>query len=73
MYEVALQRLNVSCEQILVVGDRVETDIAGAQRIGCHTALVLSGVTNAEQAAKWNPPPDIITADLESLVNMPWG
>lgn len=72
MYEVALQRLNLLPNQVLVVGDRPETDIAGAQAIGCRTALVLSGVTNEEQAKKWQPPPDIIAEDLESLVNMQW-
>jgi hypothetical protein len=32
--------------------------------------LVLSGVTNAAQAAAWQPVPDIITADLASVIQM---
>lgn len=72
MYEVAMERLSVSPGQTLVVGDRPETDIIGAQRIGCRTALVLSGVTNDEQAARFQPAPDIITACLDSLVSMEW-
>jgi len=70
MYRIALERLNVKPEQALVVGDRPETDIAGAQVIGCHTALVLSGVTSSEQAKVWRPAPDIITDDLASLVEI---
>jgi ribonucleotide monophosphatase NagD (HAD superfamily) len=54
----------------LVVGDRPETDITCAQLLGCRTALVLSGVTNADQAAAWSPPPDIIAKDLENVVRL---
>jgi 4-nitrophenyl phosphatase len=72
MYRIALKRLNIAADQALVIGDRPETDIAGAQTIGCHTALLLSGVTNAEQANAWHPTPDIIAKDLNSLVNMDW-
>ena len=69
IYRIALERLKLSPKDVLVVGDRPETDIAGAQMIGCRTALVLSGVTTAVQAAAWQPAPDIIMNDLESVVN----
>jgi 4-nitrophenyl phosphatase len=70
MYRIALERLNLTPDKALVVGDRPETDIAGAQLIECRTALVLSGVTNAQQAAAWRPIPDIIANDLESVVKI---
>ena len=69
MYRIALGRLKLSPDKALVVGDRPETDITGAQMIGCRTALVLSGVTNADQAAAWQPAPDIIANDLKSVIN----
>jgi 4-nitrophenyl phosphatase len=72
MYQIALERLNLPASDVLVVGDRPETDIAGAQKIGCRTALVLSGVTNLEQAKAWQPAPDVIIEDLTSLVNNDW-
>jgi glycerol 3-phosphatase-2 len=37
----------------LVVGDRLDTDIEGARAVGCHSLLVLSGVTT---------PPDLLQA-----------
>jgi 4-nitrophenyl phosphatase len=70
MYRIALERLGISPQQALVVGDRPETDITCAQLLGCRTALVLSGVTNADQAAAWSPPPDIIAKDLENVVRL---
>jgi ribonucleotide monophosphatase NagD (HAD superfamily) len=70
MYDIALDRLNLPASRVLVVGDRPETDIAGAQKIGCHTALVLSGVTNESQALAWQPSPDIITGDLASIIKL---
>ena len=72
MYQLALDRLNLSAADVLVVGDRPETDIAGAQQIGCRTALVLSGVTNIEQARSWHPAPDVIVNDLATLVTSEW-
>jgi 4-nitrophenyl phosphatase len=63
-----MNRIKVSPEDTLVVGDRLETDIAGAQGIGCHTALVLSGVTTEEAARQWEPQPDWIAKDLDSLI-----
>ncbi|NJD60357.1 MAG: haloacid dehalogenase [Anaerolineales bacterium] len=70
MYQIALERMAIPAANVLVVGDRPETDIACAQQMGCLTALVLSGVTNAAQAAAWQPVPDIITADLVSVIQM---
>ena len=68
MYLVAMQRMNTLPEETLVVGDRAETDIIGAQAIRCRCALVLSGVTTVEQAKAWSPSPDIIAADLTEVL-----
>jgi 4-nitrophenyl phosphatase len=68
MYQVALERMGVRPEETLVVGDRLETDIAGAQELGCRTALVLSGVSTLTQAKSWSPSPEFITADLADLI-----
>jgi 4-nitrophenyl phosphatase len=69
MYRVAMQRMNTLPEETLVVGDRAETDIIGAQAIGCRCALVLSGVTSSEQAKTWTPSPDMIALDLNEVLD----
>jgi 4-nitrophenyl phosphatase len=69
MYLVALERMGLKPGQVMVVGDRLETDIAGAQEIGCLTALVLSGVTGLQAASAWHPTPDWVGPDLTALVS----
>ncbi len=68
LMELSLERLRTTKEETLVVGDRLETDIAAGQSVGCPTALVLSGVSTMEQADAWMPKMDIIADDLSALV-----
>jgi 4-nitrophenyl phosphatase len=68
MYRVALESMGASPEETLVVGDRLETDIAGAQALGCRTALVLSGVATRAEGLAWKPGLDWIADDLASLL-----
>lgn len=69
IYHQALKRLGTTPSETLVVGDRLETDIAGGQKTGCPTALVLSGVTTLEESTAWIPSPDIIDVDLSAVVD----
>ena len=68
MMELSLERLGTRKEETLVVGDRLETDIAAGQTVGCPCALVLSGVASKEEAEKWKPKIDVIADDLSGLV-----
>lgn len=68
LYEFALERLGTSPAETLVIGDRIETDIQGAQGLGCRTGLVLSGISTKEEAENHQPPIDYIAANLESLL-----
>ena len=42
-FELALQTMHLSKRQVLMVGDRVETDIRGAQDFGLRSVLVRTG------------------------------
>ncbi len=69
IYLAALSRLGATPSETMVIGDRLDTDIVGAQKIGCPTALVLSGVTSQSTASLWQPAPDIIADDLNSVLD----
>jgi 4-nitrophenyl phosphatase len=68
LMDLSLERLGTKNEDTLVVGDRLETDIAAGQVVGCPTALVLSGVSTKQQAENWKPKIDIVVNDLAQLV-----
>jgi 4-nitrophenyl phosphatase len=70
LMELSLEKLGTAKNETLVVGDRLETDIAAGQAVGCPTALVLSGVSTKEEADLWRPQIDFIVADLASLIQV---
>jgi HAD superfamily hydrolase (TIGR01450 family) len=53
----------------LVVGDRLDTDVAGARRAGYDSLLVLTGVTDAAalETAHQDQRPTYVTTDLSGL------
>lgn len=70
MFNQALEFLNSAPDQTLVVGDRLETDIAGGQAASCQTALVLSGVATKPDGESWLPKIDYIVPELASIAEM---
>ena len=68
MMELSLEISGTKKEETLVVGDRLETDMAAGQAVGCPVAVVLSGVSTREQAEVWQPKIDIIARDLAELI-----
>ncbi|MCB0091748.1 MAG: HAD family hydrolase [Caldilineaceae bacterium] len=68
MYDQALHRLGVTAPQTLMVGDRYDTDIAGAIELGMTTVGVLTGVTKRESFERENPPPHFILDNIPTLL-----
>jgi glycerol 3-phosphatase-2 len=67
MFRIA-RDLIPEARRCLVVGDRLDSDIAGGRRAGLATALVLTGSTTEEEAASADPAPDFVIPDLRALV-----
>jgi 4-nitrophenyl phosphatase len=68
MLQLSARRMDLQPSEVLVVGDRLETDIAGGKAFGARTALVLSGVSTKAEAEAWQPGPDLVSPDLAELV-----
>ncbi|GMV35748.1 MAG: hypothetical protein AMXMBFR61_02560 [Fimbriimonadales bacterium] len=70
MIRIALESLGVPREEALMVGDRLDTDILCAKRAGVSSALVLTGVTSAEeaQAAPDEMRPDWVISRLPEVL-----
>lgn len=54
---------------LLMIGDRLDTDISGAAALGWDTGLVLTGVADAAAAVRADPAPTWIADDLAMLVD----
>jgi len=57
-------------ETTAVIGDRLDTDIAGGVRAGLTTILVLSGITTEAGLAASLVKPDLVCADIRELTTM---
>lgn len=65
LYQIAMERLGVAPEYCLMIGDRPDTDIAGASALGMRTALVRTGrFCSGRAIPDYLPVPDW---DVESL------
>ncbi|MBX3083568.1 MAG: HAD-IIA family hydrolase [Anaerolineae bacterium] len=64
---VALQRLGLPAERVLMVGDRLETDIFMGQQAGMKTAVTLTGVSKRSDVTTMIMPPDLIIENLAEL------
>lgn len=67
IFEEAIKRLGTSPSETAMVGDRLQTDIAGAGAAGIQTILLLSGVTNHNHLQQTAIKPDLVLNDLRAL------
>ena len=69
LYQMALADLDVAASDCVMVGDRPDTDILGAQRLGLKTALVRTGrFSIGEPWPVEQAPPDWDVTDLQQLL-----
>jgi glycerol-1-phosphatase len=52
----------------LVVGDRLDTDIEGARRLGWDSMLVLTGISSRADVERTGPRPTYVAEDLSALL-----
>ncbi len=62
--KLLLNVLNIKPEDVLLIGDRIETDIAFGKAMGFKTALVLTGISREEDVEKSSIKPDFVLERL---------
>ena len=67
IFQTALKALGSKTEDTLMVGDRLNTDILGANQLGIQTAAVLTGVTSSDEINQSEIKPDFIFDDIRAL------
>jgi 4-nitrophenyl phosphatase len=68
MFEVAVSRLGRPPGRTVMLGDRLDTDIAGAARAGLRTVLVTTGVHDPEAAQRSDVQPDLTVSGLPEFL-----
>ncbi len=67
IFQTALKVLESEIENTLMVGDRLNTDILGANKLGIQTAAVLTGVTSRDEINQSVIKPNFIFEDIRNL------
>ncbi|NJP05814.1 MAG: HAD-IIA family hydrolase [Chloroflexaceae bacterium] len=69
MFRLAMEHLQGQPASTLVIGDRLETDIAGARNAGVQSLLVLTGVSQRSELASSPYQPDAVFDDLPAVLH----
>jgi glycerol 3-phosphatase-2 len=67
LFEMAIEAIGGD-GRLVMVGDRISSDIEGGRTAGLETILVLSGTTSREEAEDADPAPDHVLEDLRGLL-----
>jgi 4-nitrophenyl phosphatase len=68
IFQMAMQKLGGTRQNTAMVGDRLETDIAGGKAAGIQTILVLSGISQRADIANTNGlQPDMIFENIQEI------
>jgi 4-nitrophenyl phosphatase len=70
LYEMALDVLQLPAERVLMVGDRADTDLLGAQQMNMRHALVTTGVDTEASSLNKGIQPEAVFAGLAELMAM---
>ena len=68
-FDIALEMADCSSSKVLMIGDRMETDILGASRVGIDSALVLTGVTSEGMIGEEAGSMRFVASSLRELSN----
>ena len=68
MVEFILNKHNVTPQEVIIIGDRIYTDMEMARQVGCDFVLVLSGETRTEDIQKLKSQPALVVDTIGRLL-----
>lgn len=68
--ETALDRLRMPPDEVVCIGDNIDTDIPAGARAGMRTALLLTGISNRDALSGAEFQPTWVAEDYEELVRI---
>ncbi|MFC7166141.1 HAD-IIA family hydrolase [Halospeciosus flavus] len=68
--DLAAERLGVPAEECVLVGDRLDTDVAMGEKAGMTTILVRTGVTDERELAESEFTPNHVVDDLAAVPDL---
>ena len=69
-FNIALQDMNMSATDVIMIGDDIINDIKGAQDVGMHTALVKTGKYREEIVLNSGIKPSLIIDSIADIYNL---
>jgi NagD protein len=70
MMRAARKALGLSTDEVVMVGDTMETDILGGIQMGYRTVLVLTGSTNRDELARYAYGPHYIVDSIDDVCQL---
>lgn len=70
LLDLAMQRMGSTPATTAILGDRLDTDILGGQRLGLTTILVLTGAHDLKAIPAMGIAPDLVVAGLDELAEV---
>ncbi|MGH2560317.1 MAG: HAD-IA family hydrolase, partial [Thermomicrobiales bacterium] len=65
----AMDRMGVSPDEAVMIGDRLDTDIVAGKRAGMLTVMVLTGVSTRDDIPDAAVRPDLVFNDLPAILD----
>jgi HAD superfamily hydrolase (TIGR01458 family) len=67
LFDAAAASIGLTPRQVTMVGDSLESDIAGAKAAGCQAILVRTGKFSADELARSSVQPDLVVDSIAEL------
>jgi NagD protein len=68
MFRSAMNKIGAHSETTAMIGDRMDTDIVAGIEAGLHTVLVLTGISDAAEIARYPFRPSETLAGVHELL-----